>query len=65
MIHRERKGKKEDLKRYALRGVKLVLPTRSKPLSHTNHSKRKIKAKKGEENDDRTMVSLETPKALT
>ena len=36
--NRERKGKKEDLKRYALRGVKLVLPTRSKPLSHTNHS---------------------------
>jgi len=61
VIHRERKGKKEDLKR--CKSVCAVASLKT-ALSHKSF-KRKIKAKKGEENDDRTMVSLETPKALT
>ena len=55
------------------RGFEKIRASRSKTrftntletaFSHKSF-KRKIKAKKGEENDDRTMVSLETPKALT
>ena len=65
MIHRERKGKK--------RGFEKIRASRSKtPFTNTlktafSHkiNKEENQGEKGEENDDRTMVSLETPKALT
>jgi len=59
------KGKERGFEKIRASGSKTRFTNTLKTALSHKSTKRKIKAKKGEENDDRTMVLLETPKALT